>query len=116
VGGNVAGAGNVISGNTSYGILIESSSGTLIEGNLIGTDVTGQSALGNPIGVLFVNSLLNTVGGNVAGAGNVISGNTSYGIEIIGSISTGNQVLGNLIGPDSLDHKALPSGSTGVLI
>jgi len=120
IGGTTLQARNVISGNGLYGILIQSSSGTLIEGNLIGTDETGQSALGNVIGVLFVNSQLNTVGGTVAGAENVISGNTSYGIEIIGPSSTNstgnNQILGNLIGPDSLDHKALPSGSTGVLI
>jgi parallel beta-helix repeat protein len=120
IGGTVPGSCNVISGNgngngngNGCGVLLALSSSTLIEGNLIGTDVTGQSALGNPIGVLFVDSQLNTVGGNVAGAENVISGNTSCGIEIIGSASsTCNQVLGNRIGPVLSGDKAFRSEST----
>ena len=49
VGGPTAGAGNVISANRHYGILItgDGASGNLIQGNEIGTDVTGTVALGN---------------------------------------------------------------------
>jgi len=99
IGGTTAGACNVISGNLNYGILLALSSGTLIEGNLIGTDATGRLARGNTVGVLIFDASGNFVGGAVAGAGNVISANTLYGIAISGTNSTGNQVSGNLIGP-----------------
>ena len=81
IGGTVPGSCNVISGN-GYGVLLALSSSTLIEGNLIGTDVTGQSALGNDVGVLIFGASENTVGGSDASAENVISGNTSCGIYI----------------------------------
>ena len=111
IGGTVPGSCNVISGN-GYGVLLALSSSTLIEGNLIGTDVTGQSALGNDVGVLIFGASENTVGGSDASAENVISGNTSCGIEIIGQSSTDNQFLGNRIGPVLSGDKAFRSGST----
>ena len=55
VGGTALGAGNVISGNGEYGVLIESgyyyglylpANDNAVEGNLIGTDVTGTLPLG----------------------------------------------------------------------
>ena len=46
IGGTSAKVHNVISGNSGAGIS-SSASGVLIEGNDIGTDVTGAKALGN---------------------------------------------------------------------
>ncbi len=40
-------AGNVISGNYDAGVEVVEAGGNLIEGNLIGTDTTGSTALGN---------------------------------------------------------------------
>ena len=104
VGGTSAGAGNLISGN-STGISVINAL-TLIEGNLIGTDVTGTIALGNGIGVQ-IEAADNTLGGSSAGAGNVISGSTQYGVEIEFSVATGNLVEGNLIGTDKSGTAAL---------
>src|SRR6185503_12156182 len=50
IGGTSPGAGNVISGNTVFNgvdVLGAGSTGTLVQGNFIGTDVSGSIALGN---------------------------------------------------------------------
>jgi hypothetical protein len=50
-GGSTTVRGLVINGFREYGILLQSSGGNVIEGNFIGTDATGTSALGNVEGV-----------------------------------------------------------------
>ena len=59
-----AAPGNLISGNAASGVEINDSTGTLIQGNLIGLDQTGTLALGNRgAGVLIDNgSVSNTIG------------------------------------------------------
>ena len=72
------------SSSSRFGIEVSGTGSNLIEGNLIGTAADGLSALGNAFdGVLILNaSGGNTVGGTVAGAGNVISGNLGgYGVS-----------------------------------
>ena len=55
------------------GIFISGGGGNHIEGNYIGTDVTGTLALGNQYnGIAIESSSSNTIGGTSAGAGNVI--------------------------------------------
>jgi CSLREA domain-containing protein len=103
VGGTTSGARNVISGNGAgaAGLHITGGSGTTVEGNYIGTDVNGEGALGNGDGVLIDSGSSNTtIGGNVPGAGNVISGNSTVAIHFV-SAGTGNHVLGNLIGTNA---------------
>jgi hypothetical protein len=113
LGGTGAGAGNVISGNTGPGVAVYGDSGNLVEGNWIGTDVTGTRALGNSVGVAVgFGASNNTVGGTAAGAGNLISGNRTAGVQVG---SDGNVVLGNLIGTDLTG--TLPLGNqTGVTV
>jgi hypothetical protein len=110
VGGTAPGAGNTISGNGAFGV-ISAGDGNLIQGNLIGTDVTGTRALGNGTGV-YINWTNNTVGGTAAGAGNTISGNSGDGVTI-GIV--GNVVKGNRIGTDVTGTRAL-GNRTGVSI
>jgi len=109
VGGTVAGAGNVISGNrnaNAVGVDIEiNASGNQMQGNKIGTNAAGTSALGNLIGVLIHGSN-NTVGGTAAGAGNLISGN-ARGVDIGDLSATGNVVQGNKIGTNAAGTAAL---------
>jgi parallel beta-helix repeat protein len=115
IGGTEAGAGNLVSGNTMAGVLIDQdASGNRIQGNLIGTDKTGTKALPNVAsGVRILDSSGNLVGGTVAGASNVISGNDQEGVMIDGSAS-GNLIQGNLIGTDIGGTNALGNGLNGV--
>ena len=112
IGGATAGARNLISGSF-YSIILESgASGNLIEGDFMGTDVTGTQALPGG-GVDIDRSANNTIGGAAAGARNLISGGAS-GIQIGGSGATGNLVQGNFIGTDVTGTKVL--GGDGVTI
>ena len=101
VGGTAAGAGNVISGNTGDGVLIidSTSTGSVIEGNDIGTTISGTTALGNQYGIVIQSGASGTtIGGTTIAAANLISGNSHYGIEATGATTTGNVVEGNYIG------------------
>ncbi len=109
IGGAGPGAGNLISGNTNYGISLANGSDNVIAGNQIGTDFTGKLALPNSGGVGLDNTTGNTIGGTTSGAGNLISGNTSAGVDIGSALSTGNVVAGNKIGTDITGTLALPN-------
>jgi parallel beta-helix repeat protein len=99
IGGTAAGAGDVISGNSGGGIHIgQGSAGNTVVGDLIGTDITGTSAVPNTTGIWIDGASRNTIGGLSPSDANVISGNDAYGIRLTGSTATGNLVLGNLIG------------------
>jgi titin len=91
---------NVISGN-NYGLVLAGASQNLVEGNFIGTDVSGAAALSNAdAGVLLEGGAMgNTVGGSSANLGNVISGN-GYGLLLTDAGTSRNTVEGNSIGSD----------------
>jgi hypothetical protein len=121
IGGTEAGAGNVISGNNSNGVFIDGADGNVVQGNLIGTDVSGTTDLGNAQnGVKIFASFSNTIGGTEAGAGNVISGNNSNGVWIdhatLSDPSPSNLVQGNYIGTDVTGTSALGNLQHGVLL
>ena len=99
VGGTNAAARNVISGNSSNGIMINASALNVILGNFIGTTATGTAALANGgQGIQMVNADGNQIGGSTAGAGNVIAANKSIGIQLVSG--AGNLIQGNFIGTD----------------
>jgi parallel beta-helix repeat protein len=111
IGGTVAGAGNVISGCPSYGINLLGASGLTIQGNLIGTDVSGTKQVGNGTGI-NVNATGVTIGGTTAAARNVISGN-SEGISF--NISSSNiTIQGNYVGVDITGSAPLGNLTWGV--
>jgi hypothetical protein len=111
VGSTAAGAGNVISGNAA-GVSLKFGSGSVVEGNYVGTDITGTHAVGNrSYGVVLSDGASgNIVGGTTTAARNVISGNTTDGILITDLGSDGNIVEGNYIGTDTSGAVALPNG------
>ncbi|MBM4091814.1 MAG: hypothetical protein FJ276_20660, partial [Planctomycetes bacterium] len=120
IGGTMPGAGNVISGNDSYGVRIigDGASGNQVLGNVIGTDASGTADLGNTLDgvVIWAPASNNTIGGTVPGARNIISGNDSYGVRIFGDGASNNQVLGNLIGTDAGGTADLGNKLDGVVI
>ena len=84
----------------SDGVDINSASKDLITDDYIGVTQTGRQASNGGNGVKISGSSSNdTVGGTVAGAGNLISGNGAHGIELSGA--TNNFVQGNLIGTNA---------------
>ncbi|HNQ68642.1 MAG TPA: NosD domain-containing protein [Bacteroidales bacterium] len=106
---------NVISGNTSAGILISKSNQNQIKGNKIGTDISGLSQIANENGLMIDSSINNIIGGENINDRNIISGNNQSGIVISGRTSTQNQILGNYIGTD-LNGEAKLSNLYGIAI
>src|SRR5262249_58506609 len=98
IGGATAAARNVISGN-GRGVSLEfGASSNTIQGNYIGLNAAGTAKLANNGAGVQLDATNNLIGGAVAGAGNVISGNASNGIGGVGG--NGNQNKGYYIGTD----------------
>lgn len=116
IGGTATGAGNVISGNGLHGVEIsQGGSGGTLQGNFIGTDLTGTLAIPNSNDGVFISSAGHTVGGTAVGARNLISGNSRYGINISFN-GSGNMVQGNLIGLKANGTDPLPNSQDGINI
>ena len=104
IGGTVAGAGNVISGNGKNGVYDEDGSGIMIQGNYIGTDATGMIAMGNLGDGVKTDPGGDVIGGTDPGAGNLISGNGQAGIEIRSGLVQGNKVGTTINGDAALGN------------
>ena len=107
IGGTAPGARNLISGNSS-GVFIGRTTdpafgaGTVIQGNFIGTDISGTMDLGNSSGISSLAQNV-TIGGTAPGARNLISGNSSgvrIGRTTDPAFGAGSVIQGNLIGTD----------------
>ncbi len=101
---------------TENGIFIASGTNNLIQGNYIGTDLSGTVASPNLNYGLLIWSANNTIGGALPSARNIISGNTRFGIIIQGGNANGNQVLNNFIGTDYTGNNDLGNSWRGVQI
>ncbi|HEX2268166.1 MAG TPA: Calx-beta domain-containing protein, partial [Pyrinomonadaceae bacterium] len=122
IGGTTPEARNVIAANASNGNFRgnvalgwdSSGSGATVQGNYIGTDVTGTVTLGptTAAGItLFTEN--HVIGGVVAGARNVISGHIT-GIQILASRD--NVIQGNFIGLNAQGTGAIPNTSVGIFL
>jgi len=121
VGGTVAGAGNVIAGNSQTGVQVgrpdfaADATGNVIQGNWIGTNASNASGLGNGMyGVDVSEGSNNTIGGTATGAGNIIGDNGEFGVQFSND-TTGNLLQGNSIGVGT-GGTAIPNMFDGVAI
>jgi len=115
IGGRLSGEGNVISGNTNYGIIIEGNGNqnNIIMGNIIGLNAAGNHSLGNMAGIYLADNCRNNViGGSDINDANIISGNKQDGIAI--SSAHHNQVVRNRIGTDLNGQGIFPNSLYGI--
>jgi hypothetical protein len=96
IGGAGPSTGNIISANGGSGINLQSGSNNVIQGNVIGADITAANSLGNGRTGVYVAGSNNTIGGTIAGAGNVIFYNGGDGVAVDGA--TGDAIQQNSIG------------------
>lgn len=128
IGGTSTGDRNIISGNTSAGILITSATSSLntVIGNYIGCTKDGTAAVtssNQDYGIRIDSALNNTIGGYGANEGNLISGNMlgnftfASGIYLVNNAQN-NVIIGNIIGPqkNGLSQLVGSTQSCGVLI
>jgi len=127
IGGTTPAARNVIVAGGQGNIVILgggpfATSGNVVQGNYVGTDASGNVALGfadHGI-VIFNSSNNNLIGGTTPGAGNVISGN-GFGFRIEGFSAgsgppSGNILQGNFIGVGADGSTPVPNRVQGVRI
>ena len=117
IGGTTVGGRNVISGSTSYGIAIGTANSNVVEGNFIGTDISGRLAVPNSFAGVAVEggSVGNVIGSTAAGAGNVIDDNY-IGVAAYDSDTTNNPIRGNSIfnnGWEGVDLDGFPGNHVG---
>jgi CSLREA domain-containing protein len=117
---NYIGLYNLISGNTGDGIFIDggASDNNSVAGNIIGTNRNRTAAIPNGAnGVIIRNGSNNTIGEPVInGNANIISGNATNGVMIVGANATENLVIGNNIGLNGAGLSDLGNGDNGVYI
>lgn len=147
IGGTVPAARNLMSGNGSnndpnaafrvgVGLNLNDGKNTLVKGNYIGTNALGMQRINNTFGVLVATSN-SELGGNEAGAGNLISGNgdatptendpnecrgqgvfeqSRVNIDTFEWVTANNNYKGNLIGITSNGSAPLGNCGTGIQI
>ncbi len=112
IGGLTPAARNLISPGGSNGVAM--SYGGVIQGNLVGTDITGARSMpgtaGAGIGISLSGASPITVGGADPNAANVIAG-MDVGVGIGTAVAT---VQGNFIGVDAAQAGVISSGTYGI--
>jgi len=117
IGAGTTEARNIISGNNPDGVRLYGSSTTnnQVQGNYIGTDITGTSAISNESNGIYILSSANnnTIGGDSTWEGNVISGQDGgtghHGVYLYGSGVANNRLRNNIIGLNAGQTSAIPN-------
>jgi CSLREA domain-containing protein len=113
IGGTTVAQRNLISKNTAKGggggIVLNGGGSNVIQGNFIGTDITGMVEHPNEArGIAIIGSSNNLIGGPTPGAGNLIAGNRATGVRMLGG-SNNNVVQRNFIGVNKTVTGVIPN-------
>lgn len=100
IGGTTLAERNIISGTENgTGILINNAHDNIIQGNYIGTNITGTATINNVTGIHIRGGATgNIIGGSDPKEGNLISGNDNIGIQFSDNDTSGNIIQGNMVG------------------
>ena len=123
IGGTGAGEGNLISGNNGDGVDIDRSSDNIVLGNTFGLTADGVNRLANTgSGVVIRGNAYRNRVGSPNGGRNIISANGQWGVNILGTMSSGvctspedNVVQSNWMGPNingQFPLRGLPPSAT----
>ena len=100
---------NLISGTPHVGVFLEAEThDVIVQGNLIGTDITGKYSIGNGSGIFCKANI-----SQIFILGNLVSGNTGDGMTITNGI-VNMQIQGNLIGSDINGEPVLGNAACGL--
>ena len=116
-----AGNGNTISGNRQDGVALDGANTAinLVMSNTVGLNVAGTAAISNAgVGIRLTNGATgNYIGWDIANpAGNLVSGNGSDGIALVGLATDGNYVGGNVIGLNRAQNARIANGASGIAL
>jgi hypothetical protein len=116
IGGQVPDERNLISGNADIGIFVEFySTQVTIQGNYVGTDITGSYAIGNKQWGIAISSNA----ADIVIRDNLISGNSIKGISlnVVSDVSIwGNQIGSNVDGNPMPDNPQMGIGITACCV
>ena len=105
--------GNVIGGGL-FGIKLFNQA--VVQGNLIGTDVTGTRDLGSALDGIAMDGVINCIiGGTNVVERNIISGHNRRGIAV-DTVSATNLIQGNFIGTDITGVHPVPNSVSGIYL
>ena len=111
--------GLVINDFSAAGILTDpGADGVVVQGNFLGSDITGTKDLGNGDGGVHLRSSGNLIGGPLRRDRNVIVGNESRGVITFtfGPMAAGNVVQNNYIGVDATGGRAVANKTAGIQV
>ena len=121
IGGTTAGAGNLLTGSLA-GLELSYPAGNpftpddnLVQGNLVGTDPTGTTPVGNSsgTGMVIQAGVNNLIGGTTPAARNLVSGNGYDGMSLDNAAQS-TTIQGNYVGVDTTGTVALANSGTGI--
>lgn len=104
IGESIGGVGNIIAASGLDGLFVQNTSNVLIAGNRVGSDISGNTALGNTV---FGVNLRGTTGSVVRD--NIIVGNGGAGLLLEANPANENLVIGNFIGIGADGTTPLPN-------
>jgi hypothetical protein len=111
-GNGPVGQGNVLSGNGCAGVSVQGDN-NVVEGDLIGTDVTGTGKFGNVYPGVGIGGSGNIIGRADPRYRNIISGNVQSGIQM-GPGASNNHIMGNYVGTDITGMASLGNNPYGI--